>query len=145
MRPSKLRRQREIRRLIGDDRIRTQDELSAALVALGIRVSQATLSRDLHELGVAKAPGGYGAPTWTDAAPTRAVGETVNPFLVGTQVAGNLVVVRTAPGGAAPVAQALDEAGWSEIVGTIAGDDTIFVATADRSTARSVKQRIDAL
>ena len=143
----KPRRQREILRLIGTGSMRTQDQLSAALADRGIQVSQGTLSRDLRELGVAKAADGYSVlARQQQVAPTqRSLDRVAAQFLLDIRTAQNLVVLRTAPGGANALAQRLDAAAWSEIVGTIAGDDTIFVATTDPAMAERVRQRLMAL
>ena len=143
----KPRRQREILRLIGTGSIRTQDQLSSALAALGIQVSQGTLSRDLRELGVARAPDGYSVPDRRESvAPARnGLARVASQFMLDIRTAQNLVVLRTAPGGANALAQHLDAAAWPEIVGTIAGDDTIFVAMTDSRTAERVRQRLAAL
>ena len=143
----KPRRQREIMRLIGTGSMRTQDQLSTALAARGIQVSQGTLSRDLRELGVAKAADGYSVLTPKEpvAPARRSLARLAAQLMLDIRVAENLVVLRTAPGGANALAQHLDEAAWHEIVGTIAGDDTIFVATTDSAMAERVRQRLMAL
>ena len=143
----KPRRQREILRLIGTGSMRTQDQLSTALAAKGIQVSQGTLSRDLRELGVAKAADGYSLPARRrSVAPTqRSLGRVAAQFMLEIRTAQNMVVLRTAPGGANALAQRLDAAAWHEVVGTIAGDDTIFIATADSAMAERVRQRLMAL
>lgn len=144
---SKARRHRAIVESIGSRPIRTQDELSDALAANGIRVSQATLSRDVHELGLVKAADGYSVPETPGSAvlAERELARIAAQLLVEARTAQHLVVLRTVPGGANAVAQSLDAAEWPDIVGTIAGDDTIFVATADASAARRVRERLDAL
>ena len=143
----KPRRRNAILRLVASGSIRTHEQLSAALDAEGIHVSQTTLSRDLRDLGVVKAAEGY--HLLDRAAPAvlgeRALARVVAEFVVESRTAQNLVVLRTPPGGANAVAQCLDDADWSDIVGTIAGDDTIFVATPDSSTARQVRERLERL
>lgn len=137
----KSRRQREILSLIESQEFRTHGRLAEALAARGIAASQGTLSRDLRQLGVVKTASGYAAPAQAqgeDAA--RAVlQQLVGQFLVRIETAQNLVVLRTEPGGANALAQGLDHANLPEIIGTLAGDDTIFVATADNGTARRVR------
>src|SRR5262249_37873893 len=107
-----------------------------------------TLSRDLHELGLAKTPRGYVAPDETTA-PFSPPGQreirldrALRGFAVSVQVAASLVVVKTPPAGAQPVARALDAAGLPEVVGTIAGDDTVFVATPSERVARGLARRL---
>lgn len=143
----KARRQREILDLIRSSRLRTQDELSAALAGRKIEVSQGTLSRDLRELGIVKTARGYAqAPVPRDGSLSRQnLAAVAAQFLVQIRTAQNLVVLRTAPGGANAVAQHLDAIGWPDVVGTIAGDDTIFVATLDSSTAIQVRDRLERL
>ena len=143
----KPKRQREILGLVESRRVATQHELSAALADRGIAVSQGTLSRDLRELGIVKTAKGYtraGHIRQTDLQ-RQALARAVSQFLVGITTAQNLVVLRTHPGGASALAQFLDAAKWPEIVGTIAGDDTIFAATKDIITARKVRNMLEAL
>ena len=143
----KSRRQREILSLIESQAFRTHGRLAEALAARGIAASQGTLSRDLRQLGVVKTAAGYAAPAEAqgeDAA--RAVlQQLVGQFLVRIETAQNLVVLRTEPGGANALAQGLDDANLPEIIGTLAGDDTIFVATADNGAARRVRAMLGEL
>ncbi len=143
----KARRQREILGLIKSLRLRTQDELSAALADREIEVSQGTLSRDLRELGIVKTADGYTESAVSgDGSMTRQnLAAVLAQFLVGLQTAQNLVVLRTVPGGANALAQHLDAMAWPDVVGTIAGDDTIFVATLDAQTAARVRDMLEAL
>ncbi len=147
MNAPKARRQREILALIADGPVHTHDDLASALASRGITASQGTLSRDLRELGVVKTPAGYALPARpqtaqeTDAELAGAIAQ----FLVDVQTAQHLVVLRTRPGSASALAQFLDAAGWPDIVGTIAGDDTIFAATQDPATAVAVLQRLESL
>lgn len=110
--------------------VRRQEELVERLAARGFEVTQSSVSRDLRELGVAKVGGRYVAPP----APTPAaeeVAEELVHFLRAARAAGpHLTVVVTRTGAAQRVGIELDRAGWPEIVGTVAGDDTVFVATA---------------
>lgn len=143
----KSRRQREILSLIESQAFRTHGRLAEALAARGIAASQGTLSRDLRQLGVVKTAAGYAAPAEAqgeDAA--RAVlQQLVGQFLVRIETAQNLVILRTEPGGANALAQGLDGANLPEIIGTLAGDDTIFVATADNGAARRVRAMLEEL
>jgi transcriptional regulator of arginine metabolism len=132
---SKSYRQGQILRLIRAKRIGTQEELAQELNALGIPATQVTLSRDIRDLHLAKTRDGY-----------RETGEESGPrfellaaeFLVDVRCAQNLVVLRTSPGHANSVAVALDNEEWPEVVGTIAGDDTILVIAPDNKTAGEV-------
>ena len=116
-------RQRAIRDLVDQRPIRTQQELAAALRERGFRTTQATISRDVAELGLVK----------------------LADLPVELREAGLLVVVKTLPGSAHAIAAALDRARWPEVAGSIAGDDTVFIACADRPSLRIVRQRIQQL
>jgi len=142
-----LRRRSEILRLVQGGRVRSQEELRALLRGRGFAVAQPTLSRDLRELGLARTPTGYAAP----AAPAAfvpaerradALDRALAAAVLAVEAAGTLVVVRTPPAGAHPVARAIDEAGLPGVAGTIAGDDTVFVATADPAAARRLERRL---
>jgi transcriptional regulator of arginine metabolism len=142
-------RQRAIRDLVGQRPIRTQQVLAAALRELGFRDKQATISRDVKELVLVK--GGRGA-TRTYVLPPRLVEAEVSgedrlrrllaDLPVQVREAGLLLVVRTLPGSAHAIAAALDRASWDEVEGSIAGDDTLFIAVGDRSALRRVKRRL---
>lgn len=143
----KARRQRVLLALVGEAPHRSQIELASALAERGIRVSQGTLSRDLRELGIVKDVDGYrlAAETFQRGRLQAELARALRRFLLGMQTAGSLVVLHTAPGGASALARALDDARLLEIVGTIAGDDTIFAATSDPEAARRVRARLDSL
>jgi len=142
-------RQRAIRDLIETRSIRTQQELAAALRERGFRTTQATISRDVRELGLAK--GGRGA-TPVYVLPPRLVEAEVSGedrlrrILVDLPLeireAGLLLVVRTLPGSAHAIAAALDRARWADVEGSIAGDDTVFIAVADKGARRRVRARL---
>jgi transcriptional regulator of arginine metabolism len=140
-------RQSKIVNLVQRERpISTQIELSRKLSAEGITVTQGTLSRDLRELNLLKTPEGYRLPAQLqNAANPNHQRQTIVQFMTEAQAAGNLVVVKTNPGNASPVARSLDTIGWGEIVGTVAGDDTILVVTANAATARLVTRKLLAL
>jgi transcriptional regulator of arginine metabolism len=140
---SKRARQNLIQTILREGQIASQEELRLELAARGVVVVQATLSRDLRELGVVKGAGGYllpdaaanGHPRATSAngaggGRSTPLARAVREYLVSATSAGNLVVVRTGPGRAQPVALELDLAPPPEALGTVAGDDTIFIATA---------------
>ena len=142
-------RHRAIRDLVVARPIRTQQELAGALRERGFRTTQATMSRDVAELGLVKAPR---AGTQAYALPQRLVdaessGEDrlralLRDLPVEVREAGLLLVVRTLPGSAHAIAAALDRARWPEVAGSIAGDDTVFVACADRSALKRAEARI---
>jgi transcriptional regulator of arginine metabolism len=145
-------RQRAIRDLVDQRPIRTQQELAAALRERGFRTTQATISRDVAELGLMKA-GREGIQAY--ALPPRLVeaetsGEDrlrklLADLPVELREAGLLVVVKTLPGSAHAIAAALDRARWPEVAGSIAGDDTVFVACVDRVSLQRVKSRLRTL
>ena len=130
--------------------VRSQAEFQHLLRKRGIVVAQPTLSRDLRELGLAKTPSGYLVPqgqlTQFSPAATREtrLQRALRGSALSVQAAGSLVVVRTPPAAAHPVARALDEAELAGVVGTIAGDDTVFVATAGDGAARALARRLAA-
>src|SRR5436190_16585355 len=148
--PGSLRRREAIVGLARSGTVRSQDEFQHLLRTRGIVVAQPTLSRDLRELGLAKTPRGYLAPetfvTQFAPAATREgkLQRTLRSSALSVQAAGSLVVVRTPPAGAHPVARALDEAELAGVAGTIAGDDTVFVATPSDSAARALARRLAA-
>jgi transcriptional regulator of arginine metabolism len=124
---------------VRERRVRNQLELQNLLAERGIDVNQATLSRDLRGMGLLKGPDGYELPP----DPVRAVDDTamalwiaVHGWLTSATPAQNLVVLRTPPGGANPLAIALDRARWKEVLGTLAGDDTVLVVTRKGAEAR---------
>ena len=137
-------RQGQILNLIRSQTIRTQDELATALKKLGIDVTQVTLSRDMRELGLVKGSQGYSEPS-AETAVASEVGTfqwTLEEFVRDVKTAQNLVVITTAPGHAQTVAVALDQEGWPEIVGTLAGDDTVFVASPDAKGALKLRAKL---
>ena len=129
-------RQQAILRLVRDRAISTQGELVDALREEGHDVVQTTVSRDVHDLGLVKvrAPSGrlvYAAQGADDVDRLRAIGVAMRRYAVAVERAGPLVVVTTPPGYASALAQAIDEGSHPGIAGTIAGDNTIFVAPRD--------------
>jgi len=143
-------RHNAIRDLIAHSRVTNQDELRRKLRRRGFQVTQATLSRDIHELRLFKGPGGYSLPNGNangsaaagaDDAPSS-VKEMLNSFGVRVVHAMNQVIVRTVMGGAQPVAAALDRENWPEVAGTIAGDDTVLVICQDQRRAADVEARL---
>ena len=117
-------RHAQILNLVRTEKVRTQDALAEALRKVGIETTQATLSRDIAELGLLKTPQGY--VTTEAIAPQGPDLETVvQEFLQDVRVAQHTLVLKTAAGSAGPLAEALDQANWPEVVGTIAGDNAV--------------------
>jgi transcriptional regulator of arginine metabolism len=146
----KTQRHAAILKIIGRDRVGSQEHLRELLQAEGFDVTQATLSRDIRELGLAKvaAPdgGSHYAPPPEGAAGVRPHLEQLLPtMLVGVDGVGPLLVLKTATGGAQPLALGLDQAGWTEILGTIAGDDAILVITRSDRARRAIGTRLKEL
>ena len=137
---TKTYRQGQILKLIRMKRIGTQEELAQELGKQGIAATQVTLSRDIRDLRLVKTREGYQemAPEETGPGFTLLAGE----FLLDVLIAQNLVVLKTSPGHANSVAVALDHENWPEVVGTIAGDDTILLVTPDNPTAEAVQERL---
>ena len=125
----------------------TQDELRRKLARRGIRVTQATVSRDIEELGLVKTRSGYRLPDAAEPpAPVQPTLQVIlKEFLEDARQASNLVLLKTHPGNAHSVAAALDAQDWPEVVGTVAGDDTIFVATPSAREAAQFRKKILAL
>src|SRR5579863_3211772 len=148
----KFQRHNAIRELVAHALVANQDELRRKLRRRGFEVTQATLSRDIHELRLTKGPGGYSLPNGNgngngvgahpgeDASPS--VADMMASFALHVTRAMNQVVLRTTMGGAQPMAAALDREGWSEVVGTIAGDDTVLVISPDLKRAHEVESRL---
>ena len=136
---SKSFRQGQILKLIRSKRIGTQEELASELKALGIGATQVTLSRDIRDLRLAKTHEGYQEMAVEETRPQFST--LAADFLTDVRSAQNLVVLRTAPGHANFVAVSLDNEEWPQIVGTIAGDDTILVIATDTATADALRER----
>ena len=140
---TKEQRRQSIVELVGSHAIRSQAELAKLLGRRGHRVNQATLSRDLRDLGLRKGPAGYELPHDGDGTPTEAsdLGRAVREWLLDAIPAQNQVVLTTPPGGAQPLAFALDHTPLAGVVGTLAGDDTVLVVCQTaRAAARLAKQ-----
>lgn len=135
-------RQGQILKIVRSHPVHTQEDLAKLLRGVGIEATQVTLSRDVRELGLVKTPDGY-REMGREAGPQFAL--LAGEFLRDVKSAQNLVVLKTAPGHANSVAVSLDNEEWLEVVGTIAGDDTILVITPDSTTAGTVCNRLLAL
>ena len=143
---SKLSRQAAIRDLVSKEEVFNQDEMRRKLYRQGHRVTQAALSRDIHELRLVKTPEGYKLPQEeTEDAFLPSVERLIREFVYDAVTAQNLVVVKTSAGSAQPVSAAIDAEEWEEVVGTIGGDDTILVIAPDARQAEKVAARIRGL
>jgi transcriptional regulator of arginine metabolism len=142
---NKTLRQRAILDALKHGSFASQEDLQRAMRKRGFRVGQATLSRDIRDLNLSKTPQGYSVAQGDNcigiALPP--VSRLVREFVLGIRSAQNQLVVKTIVGSAQPVAAALDESDWPEIVGTIAGDDTILIVCPDKDEARKLAGRIE--
>ncbi len=141
---SKRTRQNTLLELVEQQPYRNQEELRRALVRRGFDVTQATLSRDIHELELVKTSEGYAVQEGEQGAEPAlppAI-RLIREFVLEVKEAQNLLVIRTAPGSAQPVAAALDVEGWTEVVGTVAGDDTLLIISQTRKNAQKLAGRI---
>jgi transcriptional regulator of arginine metabolism len=135
--------------LIRERAVRSQTELAELLAGEGVQVTQATLSRDLEELGAVKVSGAYLIPEdgkrplreTTGQGPARLL-RLLRELLTGVDASGNIAVLRTPPGAAQFLASALDRSGLSDVVGTIAGDDTILVVARDGSGGKALADKL---
>jgi transcriptional regulator of arginine metabolism len=141
---SKLSRQTTIRELVARHTVTSQDELRLILSRRGHAVTQATLSRDIRELGLVKTADGYSMPADDDGAISNlpSIDRLVRDFVYDVQTAQQLVVLRTSAGAAGPVAAALDAEQWPEVMGTLGGDDTILIVTRDPAQAKKLTTRV---
>ncbi len=144
--PAKKRRQESILELIRTQRVRSQDELRRELLERGFDVTQATLSRDLRELRVAKVPHVEGESYYAVAADGEetgpALGRLLPHLLEGIEGVGNLIVVKTKTGSAQAVAEAIDLESWPELLGTVAGDDTILLILRQEDRRAEIVERM---
>jgi transcriptional regulator of arginine metabolism len=141
----KSHRHTAIRDLLVKTSVTNQDELRLKLATRGIHVTQATLSRDIRELKLMKGPLGYALPVLADGEddlPETA--RVLQDFGLEVRQAQNLLVLITIMGGAQPVAASIDSEDWDEVVGTIAGDNTVLIICPDTRTADALRTRIEA-
>jgi len=116
------------------------------LARRGIQVTQATLSRDLNELRLVKTSEGYILPNGDSSGePLPDVSRLVQEFVREVRRAQNLLVIKTIPGSAQPVAVAIDAGSWDEVVGTVAGDDTLLIITGSNKNARMLQARLEGM
>ena len=141
----KQQRHTAIRDVLNQASIPSQDELRRRLARRGFHVTQATLSRDIHELRLSKGPTGYALPgnpvDEDDSGP--GIVEVLGSFGLEVRQALNQLVLITTTGSAQPVAAGIDYEDWPEVVGTIAGDDTVLIICPDERQARTLKVRIE--
>jgi len=153
---TKTARHAKIRELISRSSVRSQAELAQRLADAGVTVTQGTLSRDLVEIGAARVRGAQGALIYavpsdghdrelqsdqTEATTTARLITLCKDLLVSAEASANLVILRTPPGAAQFLASAVDHAGLNEVLGCIAGDDTIMVVTTSPTGGAAVAQR----
>jgi transcriptional regulator of arginine metabolism len=142
----KTERHNAIRELLSDGPVLNQDELRRKLLRRGIDVTQATLSRDIHDLQLYKGPHGYALPNGGAADDDLPSLDSVFAnFGLTVRQAINQLVLRTTTGSAQPVAAALDHEHLPEVLGTIAGDDTILIICQDQKHASRLRQRLESL
>lgn len=143
---TKTYRHGQILRLVSSERISNQEDLRRRLAQQRLRVTQATLSRDLQELRLIKTTEGYktGPALPDESASVPPLTRALREFLLDIRPAENLLVLKTPPSGAQPLAAAVDAAKFPEIAGTIAGDDTVLIITPSRKTRDSLQKKIEA-
>jgi transcriptional regulator of arginine metabolism len=145
-----MRRREEILRIVRETSVRSQDELLAELRKRGFSMTQPTLSRDLRELGLIKTPAGYVSPEAIAPVATFVPRESrehrfeqlVRDLVVSADAAMNMVVIKTPVAEAQPLASAIDAAPLEDLLGTIGGDDTIFLAFRTAAAADAFAQRV---
>jgi transcriptional regulator of arginine metabolism len=147
MSATKTFRHGQILRLVSDAAIASQEELRRKLAAEKLRVTQATLSRDIQELRLVKTRSGYRSASVLpmDVAPMPQLSHALAEFLRDIRPAVNMLVLKTPPSGAQPLAAAVDAAKFSEVAGTIAGDDTVLIITPSKKSRESLQKKIEAL
>lgn len=147
----KNHRQSRVKEIVEKLVIRTQDELADALRSEGIDVTQATVSRDIKEMLLVKVPTGdgsyrYAFPSNNNVTVSVArLEKTFQDSVLSVNCSGNIIVLRTLPGTAQAVAYVLDNVRWPEIIGTVAGDDTIFLVVKPEKVVEVVKERFESI
>ena len=137
---NKAFRQGQILKVIRNKRILTQEDLARELKdSFGLDTTQVTLSRDVRELGLLKTPDGYAQ---VSAASGPDLATVLAELVQDARAAQNLIVLRTSPGNANALAVALDKEHWPEVVGTIAGDDTVLIDAPDSATAEKLRRKL---
>jgi transcriptional regulator of arginine metabolism len=143
-------RQGQILKVLAAEPVASQDELRRQLVHLGLRVTQATLSRDLRELHLVKTAQGYkqlaqAAQESVESPAISRLERAAKSFLTDIRPAQNMLVLKTPPGGAQPLAAAVDSEKWKEVSGTLAGDDTVLLICPSRAARATVQKRIEGM
>ena len=142
MNKQKTLRQGQILKLVSREAIENQGNLCRRLREEGMRVTQATVSRDVHELKLVKTERGYQALPEQNAPPAPKLPRMARENIREMRPAQNLLVIKTPPGGAQSLGAALDAEGWPEVVGTVAGDDTILVITPSMRQRLAAQKRL---
>lgn len=152
VRPTKNQRQHLVAKLLSQHAVASQEQLVALLADEGVTATQATVSRDLDDLGAIKVRAGAGETIYAipelpkdQRAPEEHLRRTLGDWVVEVASSGNLVVLRTPPGTANVVGSALDRSGMPEVIGTVAGDDTLFVVVAEGLTGAQVADQLRGL
>ncbi|HTT68977.1 MAG TPA: hypothetical protein VMF70_13210 [Gemmatimonadales bacterium] len=144
----KAQRHAVILRLVREHSIRSQERLRALLTHAGFDVTQATLSRDIHELGLVKQQDAAGTPCYAappdETVPAPTLAGFLPTLLLRADGVGPLLVIRTPTGGAGALAAALDREAWPEVLGTLAGDDTVLIVTRSPAARRKLARRLAA-
>ncbi|MEP6491593.1 MAG: arginine repressor [bacterium] len=145
----KSERQRAIVQLVGGRQVANQEDLKRLLVSKGFEVTQATLSRDLRDLGVVRAPGEDGAryllPEMVADESRPSLDSLLPQLFSRIDGVGELIVLHTLPSGAQPIAEAVDSQGWPEIMGTLAGENTILIVCRSSAARLELTARLERL
>jgi len=139
-------RQGQILKVLAGQPVASQDALRRQLGHLGVRVTQATLSRDLRELRLVKTAAGYQplvSAASQETSPLPALARALKEFLLDIRPAQNMLVLKTPPSGAQPLAAAVDAERWKEVAGTLAGDDTVLLICSSRKASSMVHKRLE--
>jgi transcriptional regulator of arginine metabolism len=144
----KPQRQQALMELVRKVPLASQHEIRDHLAAMGHHATQSTISRDLEELGLVRVRDGNGKPRYAAPAEARAAGvharfrAVLAEFAIAIEPSGNLVLIRTTPGAAQAVGEAMDRAGVEGVLGTVAGDDTLLVVASESVRGRAVAKRL---
>jgi transcriptional regulator of arginine metabolism len=137
-------RKQAILEIVESREVKSQRALGDLLAEKGYKTTQSTLSRDIAEMGLVKGAAGYAPspPNGRELTSARELRYALRAFVLSVEVVANQVLVRTTSGGANAAADPLDDAGWSEVAGTVAGDDTILIVARGSRQAKAVAKRI---
>ena len=145
MAPKKNGRHARILELVTKRSVQSQLEMAGLLQAQGVAVTQATLSRDIRELGLVKVRGRYQPAASATVPPPRDLRRSLQQLVVHSALSGNILMVKTAPGNAHALGVILDSAEWPEVLGTVAGDDTVFALLRSATQGRRLLRKIEEL